>query len=357
MGSHGQGNRNQLNFGEILEKLLTVEGRSGEEREVLLWIASFLQKCGFRDIYWQEYQLGKWNLYARRGYSPFLFAGHVDVHYIDREPGLWCRNGFAFGAGVVDARGQIASLLYALSQFHGPVEVVFFSEEETSGAGSWNFVPPHPFEGAVVLEPTSFALCTAFAGDVEVHMKIEGLGGHGAYPLLGKNALDIGWKIIEEGRRIVNSLPPHPLFVPPLQLMWGKMAGGESSYVIPDRCVMQCAFPFPPPYSVEEMRGAVLSLQDRYPVTVVVEDENPAWELKTEEPVVQRLKEAVERVTHKECIYGGMPSWTDATYLFLKGVKSVVFGAGDLALAHSRRESVSIEELERLSGIFLSFLQ
>ncbi|MCX7667362.1 MAG: M20/M25/M40 family metallo-hydrolase [Atribacterota bacterium] len=346
-----------MSLGEILEKLLTIEGRSGEEREVLSWIASFLQKCGFRDLYWQEYQLGKWNLYARRGYSPFLFAGHVDVHYVDRRPGFCCRNGFAFGAGVLDARGQIAALLDAISHFHGPVEVVFFSEEETSGAGSWNFIPPHPFEGAIVLEPTSFTLCTAFAGDVEVQMEIQGLGGHGAYPSLGMNALDIGFKIIEESHRIVDSLSPHPLFVPPLKLMWGKIEGGESSYVIPDYCLLRCPFPFPPPYSVGCIREAILALQDRYPVAVVVEDENPAWELKAEETVVQRLKEAVERVTRKESVCGGMPSWTDATYLFLKGVKSVVFGAGDLALAHSRREGVSLEELERLSGIFLSFLQ
>ncbi|MEN3187799.1 MAG: M20/M25/M40 family metallo-hydrolase [Atribacterota bacterium] len=247
--------------------------------------------------------------------------------------------------------------MYALSQFRGPAEVVFFSEEETSGAGSWHFVPPHPFEGAIVLEPTSFSLCTAFAGDVEVQMEIEGLGGHGAYPSLGKNALDIGRKIIEESQEIVSALSTNPLFVPPLRLMWGKMEGGESSYVIPDWCRIQCAFPFPPPYSVELMKDAIMALQERYPVIITVEDENPAWEIGTEEIVVRRLKQAVESVTHKEAIYGGMPSWTDATYLFMKGITSVVFGAGDLALAHSRREGVSMEELERLSGIFLSFLR
>lgn len=279
------------------------------------------------------------------------------MHYAGRKPDFLYRNGFVFGAGVLDARGQIAALLYALSQYHGPAEVAFFSEEESSGAGSWHFIPPHPFEGAVVLEPTSFAICTALAGDVEVQMDVQGLGGHGAYPALGRNALDIGWEVIEESRRIVASLSFHPLFVPPLALMWGKMAGGESSYVIPERCVLQCAFPFPPPYSPEEIRRRVFALQEQYPVVITVEDENPAWEVTPEEMVVRKLKEAVQHVTQKEPVYGGMPSWTDATYLFLRGVKSVVFGAGDLALAHSLREGVSIEELERLAGIFLSFLR
>lgn len=323
---------------------------------MLRWIASFLGKHGFRELYWQEYKPGKWNLYVRRGHAPFLFASHVDVCYAGRKPGFLCKNGFIFGAGALDTRGQIAALLYALSRFRGSVEVVFFSEEETSGAGSWHFVPPHPFEGAVVLEPTSFAICTAFAGDVEVQMEVKGLGGHGAYPRGGKSALDIGWELVRESRKIVASLRSHPLFVPSLALMWGKMEGGDSSYIIPERCSLQCAFPFPPHYTLEEVKGMILDLEKQYPVAIAIEDENPAWEISLQEEVVRRLESAVVEVTHKEPVYAGMPSWTDATYLFEKGLKSLVFGAGDLALAHSPREGVSIEELERLAGIFLSFL-
>lgn len=187
-------------------------------------------------------------------------------------------------------------------------------------------------------------------------MEVKGLGGHGAYPGGGRSALDIGWELVRESRKIVASLRPHPLFVPSLALMWGKMEGGDSSYIIPERCSLQCAFPFPPPYMLEEVKDIILGLEKRYPVAIAIEDENPAWEIGLQEEVVRRLERAVVEVTHKRPVYAGMPSWTDATYLFGKGLKSVVFGAGDLALAHSPREGVSIEELERLAGIFLSFL-
>ncbi|MGQ9473574.1 MAG: M20/M25/M40 family metallo-hydrolase, partial [Candidatus Caldatribacteriaceae bacterium] len=206
------------------------------------------------------------------------------------------------------------------------------------------------------LEPTSFTICVAFAGDVEVSMEIQGLGGHGAYPSLGKNALEIGEEILRESRRMVSSFSSHPLFVPSPSLMWGKIIGGESSYVIPEWCFVECVFPFVPPHSLKSVKKKILILRDRYPVSINVEDENPAWEISPEEKIVQRLQEAVVKTTGREALYGGMPSWTDATYLFLRGVKSVVFGAGDLALAHSSREMVSIEELELLAGIFLSFL-
>lgn len=341
---------------EILEKLLRLRGASGEELPVLQWIASFLEGCGFEDIHWQEYDPGKWNLYARRGSSPFLLATHVDVHYAGRPEGFSIRDGFIFGAGVLDTRGQIAALLDAVQRTTNPVELVFFSEEETSGAGSWHFVPHRFFEGAVVLEPTSFSLCTALAGDVEVRFAIEGLSGHGAYPHAARNAIALAMEIARRCEEIVVSFAPHPLFSPPLRLMLGRIEGGESSYVVPERCVLECALPFPPPHGVEEVKERVLALEREYPVQVTFLDTNPAFSIPPESPVVRRLEEAIERVEGKRVIHAGMPSWTDATYLVMRGVPSVVFGAGDLALAHSERECVSLEELERLREVFLSFL-
>ncbi|MEN3187798.1 MAG: hypothetical protein ABDK94_03285 [Atribacterota bacterium] len=110
MGANGQGDENQLSFGAILETLLGIEGRSGEERNVLLWIAEFLQECDFRHLYWQEYQLGKWNLYARRGCSPFLFASHVDVQYMGRKPGFFIAMGSSLGQVPLMLAGKL--LLY-----------------------------------------------------------------------------------------------------------------------------------------------------------------------------------------------------------------------------------------------------
>jgi acetylornithine deacetylase/succinyl-diaminopimelate desuccinylase-like protein len=331
-------------------------GASGEEFPVLQWIASFLEDCGFEDLHWQEYDPGKWNLYARRGTSPFLVATHVDVHYAGRKQDFTVRDGFVFGAGVLDTRGQIAALLDAVQRTTSPAELVFFSEEETTGAGSWHFEPHRPFEGALVLEPTSFSLCVALAGDVEVRFFVEGLSGHGAYPHAAQNAIALAMEVARECEGIVASFARHPLFVPPLRLMLGKIEGGESSYVVPERCMLECALPFPPPYGVEEVKERVLALTRRYPLQVVFLDTNPAFSISPENPVVVRLRSALEQVDARGVVYAGMPSWTDATYLAMRGVPSVVFGAGDLALAHSERECVSIAELERLREVFLSFL-
>jgi acetylornithine deacetylase/succinyl-diaminopimelate desuccinylase-like protein len=53
-----------------------------------------------------------------------------------------------------------------------------------------------------------------------------------------------------------------------------------------------------------------------------------------------------------------MPSWTDAGNLLVHhGIAAVVFGAGDLASAHSDNESIRVEDLARLSTVLARLLR
>ena len=109
---------------EILEELYKFYSPSGQEKDVLSWVALFLKKRGF-DISWQEYDLGRFNLYAYRGETPFLIATHADVYYGGRPNQLTLKNGFLYGPGVVDVRGQIAALLDAVSRVEAPFALAF----------------------------------------------------------------------------------------------------------------------------------------------------------------------------------------------------------------------------------------
>jgi acetylornithine deacetylase/succinyl-diaminopimelate desuccinylase-like protein len=71
-------------------------------------------------------------------------------------------------------------------------------------------------------------------------------------------------------------------------------------------------------------------------------------------PVASRLATALG-VSYEPA---GMPSWTDAGNLFTKhGLPCVVFGAGELASAHSNHESVRVADLVRLAEGLRGLLQ
>lgn len=341
----------------ILEQLFSRADTSGKEKGVLDWIACFLKRFSF-EVRWQEYSPGRWNLHAWRGKNPppFLIVTHVDVW--GKEPKGRCRveGGFVRGRGAADPLGQVVALLLALSRSSTPAEVVFFSEEETTGAGSWNFQFAREIRGALVLEPTNFAVCTALAGDLDFKVEIEGLAAHGAFPQSGVNAISRAREVIDGCYRAVASFPSHPLFSPPLSLMLGKIEGGSSSYVVPDRCLLECCLPFPPPLTVSQAEATLLRFIPQAGVKVEVLDQNPAFELSAKEEIVEKLVLSIRQRVGFSPVLAGMPSWTDATYLNLRGIPSIVFGAGDLSLAHSEREMVSLKELAVLTDILGQFL-
>jgi len=339
---------------EILEELYRFYSPSAQERDLLSWIASFLEKRGF-DIFWQEYDPGRFNLYACRGDAPFLLATHVDVYYGGRPNRLLLKNGFFYGPGVVDVRGQIAALLSAVSRVEAPFALAFFSEEETSGAGSWHFESHREFRGAVVLEPTQLSIANLLAGDVEVRLTLEGLVRHGAFQKSAVNPISFSCKLLAKCEELVTSWGSDSRFCPPLSLMVGKIEGGETSYVVPGNCVIECSFPFAPPQTLRDVKREIVLLLESNEVHFEVLDENPAFAISEKETVVSLLKKAFCKAFDKEPVFSGMPSWTDATYLNLKGIPTVVFGAGDLALAHSPHEMLSIEDLSSLVEVLCQF--
>ncbi|CAD7783066.1 MAG: hypothetical protein KCCBMMGE_01686 [Candidatus Methanoperedenaceae archaeon GB37] len=77
---------------------------------------------------------------------------------------------------------------------------------------------------------------------------------------------------------------------------------------------------------------------NEFPLTWELKSFDAPWEISPQEQVVKRLVECIEAEMFVS--FSGMNAWTDAANLFKKGIPSVVFGVGDLALAHTADEHV-----------------
>ena len=344
------------NIAQLLLTLLSIPSPTGQEMALLKWLESFLTTQHFKTK-WQKVEAERANLLAWRGNPKYLIATHVDTvpawghpHAFTpliREDKVWAR-------GAIDTKGQIAALLHAIAYTDTPCALAFIIDEEKGAIGSERFEPPFSFEGAIVLEPTNLSLAIAEAGNIELSLKFQGKTAHGAVAGKGKNAIEMSCAFLKKLTALKCLQIKHPLF-PDSQVNIGKIRGGKDCQLVADRCEVEIDIPVLPGINLEEAWQEVLSLLNNFPVTWEIKSFDPSWEISPAETVVKELAACIS--IYMPVKYTGMPAWTDAAHLLEKGIPAVVFGAGDLALAHTPQEHVDLNELLTLSYILKDFLK
>ena len=344
---------------KTLMELLSTPSPTGGERPLLLMIRGRLEGRGFQ-CEEEEVKGAQRNLIAVRGKPRFLLATHLDTvppwgHPHATTP--LAKDGEVWGRGAVDAKGQIAALLMAVEDTEAPCSIALFCDEEGEGRGSRAFRPPPGLKGALVLEPTGLKLAVAEAGSVEVMVRMKGKAAHGTMPSSGKNAIEE----LMEAYGELKSLPflslNHPLF-PPFRPNIGYIRGGRDPQLVPDSCEAWIDTPVPPGVDVEEARELIVGVFERRGAEVRIKDLEPPWEMgEGDREVMELIAEAYRRALGIPPELWGMPSWTDAANLRQKGIMTLVLGAGDLALAHTPEERISIAEVYKLAVILKELLE
>lgn len=320
--------------------------------------------CGFRcDL--AETAPGHPTLLARRGAGGPLLCSHADVHppHGHRDP-FTCREeeGLLVGRGVADAKGQIAALLVACEAApDAPATVLITSDEETEAHGSEQL--HHELdapEGGLVLEPTGGTICVAQSGCIDLSLEVRGPGGH-AHTADGVSALDTLDGAVEALRTSRFLERRHPLLPPPaIQLT--RIHAGEHPWRRPGTARADLSAELVPGTPPEDAEAELVETLDALTtawrlgaseLTYEILDVCEPHEVPEDLPAAIRLRRAAP-----DAPVGGMPSWTDAANLSRRhGIHCAVFGAGDLAVAHSDREFVRAEDLAALAETLQGFLE
>lgn len=185
---------------------------------------------------------------ADRPGRPVVLSGHADTVFPDGsypENPFRIENGTAYGPGVIDMKGGITIILYAIKALHHlgyrerPVKVILVGDEEIGHAGS--------VTSQILMEEAKGGLCafnmeigrpdncltTGRKGGVDCHITVHGVGGHvGNDFLKGRNSIaEMAYKIpllqnlTEYEKGIVVSVD--------------VIRGGTVSNAIPDFCTAE----------------------------------------------------------------------------------------------------------------------
>lgn len=330
-----------------LRKLISIPSPSGEEGRLGKEIGEFLKKIGFK-VEFQEVFPARENVIGRRGESGLLLCTHLDtIPPFDHPTPYELRIEYdkAIGRGAVDTKGQLASLLVALSHSSAPCQVALTVDEEKEGRGS--AILKVEAENAIVLEPTDLQIAISQAGALEYELEIRGKSAHSATPEYGENAILKAISLFNELYSLSFMRATHPLFPPP-SINLALIEGGVEPTVVPPLCKMQIDIQILPSVNIEEAKKEVEDFFVSRGVSFSLLDIAPPYELK-EMPKVGRLLDKFLKKEGRESAPVGMRSWTDAENLYRKGIPSIVYGAGELGIAHSAREWVRLDDLEFLT--------
>ncbi|NNM34845.1 MAG: ArgE/DapE family deacylase [Gemmatimonadetes bacterium] len=275
------------------------------------------------------------------------------------------------GRGAADMKGGLVSALGALKALQdagAPVggTVLFHSVvgEEDGGAGTLATVlRGHRGDGAVVMEPTGLAVVPAHAGSLSFRIRIRGRGAHGALRLEGVSAAEklgplLGALRALEQRR--NKSAPDPIFETmdlPFPISVGTVQGGSWASTVPDSLVCEGRYGVIPGETLADARREFEeAVRNGVAEDPWLSSHPPSVEwwggvfrpvsTPVDDPVVTCVGQAAADVLGHPPVVTGLPCGTDLRHLVHAGeTPGVLFGPGDLRLAHAPDESVALSEV------------
>ena len=276
-----------------------------------------------------------------------------------------------YGRGSCDMKGGLVTHLVALDALsdlglglRGDVTVAATVGEENGGLGALSTVlRGYRADAAIITEPTRLALVPAQGGSLVFRLKIPGRSAHAAVRDEGVSALEKFVPIFENLRELEqerNGVLSHPLYdgvsnKVPINI--GVVRAGNWASTVPESLVAEGRVGLMPGEEVDLFKDLlaerIATIADRDPWL----REHPPeleWfggqfapaEVEPDAPICEAVKAAHERVTGEKPSVEGVPYGADMRlFIDFGGIPCVMYGAGDVNVAHAPDEHISITEL------------
>ncbi|MEK6334237.1 MAG: acetylornithine deacetylase [Acidobacteriota bacterium] len=368
---------------ETLAQLVAIDSVSRRSNaEIIAYLAARCETAGFaikRLPHLDETGAEKINLVAlhdpqgeANSAVELALVGHTDTVPYDstwtEALQLTEKDGRLYGRGACDTKAFIAAALTAiksvdLTTLRKSLALVFTADEEIGCLGAKRLAQAKPFTAryAIVGEPTSLQPMRAGKGYCIAEITLRGREAHSAYPQLGASAIFRAARLIERLEKISEELKIDQCagFDPPYTtLNVGVINGGSAKNIIPGECRFTLEWRTIPGQDAKHVLAlvgqAVDDLKKGDPDFVCEIDASRAddsFETAASSDLVQFLQ------TQSDKESGTVAFGTEAPSMIALGAAAVVFGPGDIRVAHRTGEYVPVDQLNKCVEILRSAIQ
>jgi len=346
------------------------ENPPGNEAACGELVARHLDEAGL-EVEIHEAEPGRPNIVARLRGEPgptLTYCSHIDVVPAG-DPSLWSYEPFGavvadnmmYGRGTSDAKGPVMAAIEAATSLaesgwrpRGTLELALVADEETMGFKGTGYLVEKNIlnpDVAIVGEPTSLRVVRAQRGAYWIRLITRGLAAHGSAPERGRNAILHMAEILQHLPEAVPDMTHELLGGPTIGV--GTIRGGEKVNVVAASCVAEIdrrTIPGETRESViEGLQRAIDRAKGRFSdidAQIELAFAGEPFEVGPDAAIVREVSGALSEVTGQDPQVIGFRGASDARFLAEAGADVVVWGPGDIGLAHTAREAIDLTELE-----------
>ena len=318
------------------------------------------------------------------GGKSLILNGHTDVVPVGDES-LWpyppwsgaIADGKVYGRGSCDMKAGLVAAIYAVSalkkigwQPRGDVLIQSVIGEETGGVGTLaTLTRGYRADAAIVLEPTELALVPVGSGALSFRLTVDGLAAHGGLRQKGVSAIDLFLPLYQalqrletdRHRRLGHPLFPEGQLAAPLSV--GMLTAGDWVSTVPEALVAMGRYGVFPGESLSAARSEFETaisvaasdhswLKTHPPKVEWIEGQFESAQTNGDSDLVKVIANAHETVTGSEPKRTGVPWGSDMRFFTNHaGMPAVLYGAGDVQLAHTVKEFVPLDEMLILTRV------
>jgi acetylornithine deacetylase len=320
-----------------------------------------------------------------------ILSGHLDVV----PPGdlaTWTadpwsgeiRDGRLYGRGACDMKGGVAAILAAVralvasgaaDRLDGELLVALVPGEEDGGQGTLAAIRAGATgDMAIITEPSNLDIVVAHAGAITFRLTVPGRAAHASQRREGVSALDnlyVVLRALEADEAARNAAETDRLMTVlglPYPTIVGIVSGGEWASTVLDRVVADGRYGVrlgqSPADAAADLRAAIDAanasdpfLRD-HPATVeIVGGQFGSGRVPSDHALPVGLAQAVEAVSGRRPELLGEPYGADMRLFINEGdTPCVIFGPGDVKVAHSADENVPLDEVETCARVLAAWV-